>query len=330
MTGTLFSMYREDVSVVPTFSFHHFGILENMTESRKLRDLIKVPEVGIVVQGPIRHEYSFTLQTIKTYLLNFPDSQIILSTWNDEDINSFIPLTSENPNLHIITQEKPNNPGISNINLQICSTTVGLQKLKTMGIAYAIKTRTDQCMFDPLALIKLKDIYTQYAKNSKIITLSLGSFLFRPYGVSDFFQFGLTESLDKFWNVAHDHRLSYLSYNFSDKSSLRDFAKSEMCEVYLATRYLREHGEILDFSLRNSLMMYKKYFIVIDPYTIDLVWDKYTSQAGRWNQTSFPKPYQEISAGLWLILDSGIPGLAELDYLLDIPVLGGDFVRVSI
>lgn len=326
MAEVLFSFYRKDTLNLPTFREHHFRLNGSQRIHNELSELARLPEIGIIVQGPIRHEYSFTLQTIKMYLSNFPSSPIILSTWNDENIIVFQSLASQNSNLHIITQEKPKNPGISNINLQISSTMAGLEKLQILNCRYAVKTRTDQCMFDPLALVKLKNSYNLNFKDARILVLSLGSFLFRPYGPSDFFQFGLLETLSEFWSVVHDYRLSTSGFVFRDTSTLREFAKNEMCEVYLTTSYLRSKGEILDFSLRNSLLMYKKYFHIIDPPLIDLVWDKYTLLEGRWNQSSFPKPYQEMSEGIWLTLETSIDNLAQLDYLLDIPVIDRDFI----
>jgi hypothetical protein len=222
-------------------------------------------------------------------------------------------------------QKKPQNPGISNINLQINSTKVGLEKLQELKIKYAVKTRTDQCMFDPFALVKLMDYYKSDENQSRIAVMSLGSFLFRPYGPSDFFQFGLLEVLNEFWSVKHDDRLPADDFVFTEATSLREFAKNEMCEVFLATQYLRSKGEILDFTLLQSLLMYKKYFIVIDPSLVDLVWDKYTLLQNRWNQVSFPKPYQEMSEGIWMTLGTSIDSLARLDYLLDMPLKDRDF-----
>jgi hypothetical protein len=291
-----------------------------------LTKIIKNPQIGIVIQGPIRHDFDFTLQTVTLYLTNFQESPIVLSTWDDEDISAFLTLAAENSNFYIVTQSKPSNPGIRNINLQISSTLAGLKKLEALKSKYAIKTRTDQCFFDPLALVKLKNAYTIYSKEQRILVLSLNSFLFRPYGASDLFQFGLIEILVEFWSASPDSRLPVDNFVFTASSNLREYAKKEICEVYLTTNFLRRKGEVLDFSLHNSLLMYRKYFIILDTASIDLVWDKYTSHSNRWNQTSFPKPFQEISEGLWLSLESEMGDLSRLDYLLDMAFVNQDFL----
>ena len=325
MSEVLLGSYRKNTSNVVTFKQHNFLSISKDKSSTALHEIAKRPDIGIVLQGPIRHEYSFTMRTIEMYLSNFSGSPIILSTWDNEDVRELQLLAAENSNLHIVLQKKPQNSGISNINLQINSTKVGLEKLQELKIRYAVKTRTDQCMFDPLALVKLIDYYKSDENHSRIAVMSLGSFLFRPYGPSDFFQFGLLEVLSEFWSVKHDDRLPTEGFVFTEASNLREFAKNEMCEVFLATQYLRSKGEKLDFTLRHSLLMYKKYFIVLDPSLVDLVWDKYTLLQNRWNQVSFPKPYQEVSEGIWMTLDTSIESLAKLDYLLDMPLKDRDF-----
>ena len=320
-----FHIYRKYSPTIPTFSERTFGQISSGLSKFGLNEFTTNCDVGIVVQGPIRHENSFTLKTIEMYLHNFPDTPIILSTWDDEEIEAFRLIAGKNSNLHIIVQKKPQNPSVSNINLQISSTLSGLKKLKTLKKRYAIKTRTDQCMFDSLAIVKLISRYKTDPDQQKIIILSLGSFLFRPYGASDFFQFGLIELLEEYWSLPHDSRLHSEIFVFTETSSLREFAINELCEVYLATNYLRSKGEILDFTLHNSLLMYKKYFIVIDPSYIDIIWDKYTLKDGRWRELYFPMPYQEISEGIWLSLENSIASLAKLDFLLDVPIRDREF-----
>ena len=312
--------YRKYSLTVTTYNERTFGQISNGLSNFGLNELTINCDVGIVVQGPIRHENGFTLKTIEMYLLNFPDTPVVLSTWDDEEIEPFHLIASKNSNFHVIAQKKPQNPGVSNINLQISSTQVGLKKLKTFKKKYAIKTRTDQCMFDSLAIIKLISRYQVNPNEQRIMILSLGTFLFRPYGASDFFQFGLVELLEEYWKLPQDSRLPDDIFVFAETSSLREFASNELCEVYLATNYLRSKGEILDFTLRNSLLLFKKYFIIIDPLFIDMVWDKYTLKDGRWHQLYFPMPYQEISEGIWLSLENSIESLAKLDFLLDVPI----------
>ena len=74
-------------------------------------------KVGIVIQGPIIPRT--TLQICMFYKKIYPQVQIVLSTWESEDIEPFQRLQDER--FAIIGSEKPDVSGPSNINLQITS-----------------------------------------------------------------------------------------------------------------------------------------------------------------------------------------------------------------
>lgn len=322
----LFGLYRKQQIKYPIYDLLDFNVETNATENPQLN---RVSGAGIVIQGPIRKEFDFSYRMINYYLKVFKDVEIVLSTWDNEELKIFKELESKYLNFHIVSQKVPSQPGISNINLQITSTLAGLKKLEQLGVQFATKIRTDQGMFDPFAIIKLKHLFNTESLNNngvhRIVVLSLGTFLFRPYGVSDFFQFGFLRDLLTYWDVPFDYRkvedLRVVGWDFT----LRQWASKECIEVYLAAHYLRAKGEHLDFSLASSLLMFKSYFIVIDPSFIELIWDKHTSKANRWRQLSFPKLHQELTHGLWLTLDQNLKDLSELDYLLDIKLGESDF-----
>ena len=322
----MFNFYRKQQMKYPTYDVFDFAVEKNGLQNSHLN---RVSGAGIVIQGAIREEFDFSYRILDYYLQVFDNVQIVLSTWDGEELKKFRELESKHLNFHIIAQQIPSEPGISNINLQILSTLAGLKKLEELGVQFAIKTRTDQCMFDPFAIIKLKHLFSSESSNEngvqKIIVLSLGTFLFRPYGVSDFFQFGSIRDLLTYWDVPLDYRkivdLGIDGWDFT----LRQWSSEECIEVYLAAHYLRAKGERLDFSLGSSLLMFKSHFIVVDPAFIELIWDKRTYKSNRWKQTSFPKLHQELTHGLWLTLDQNMNRLSELDYLLDIKLGESDF-----
>ena len=78
---------------------------------------------AIIIQGPIRREDNFTLETVKLYRKHYPAATVILSTWEDEDVSSFEILKSEH--LKIILSPKPPIAGQNNVNMQIASTKAG-------------------------------------------------------------------------------------------------------------------------------------------------------------------------------------------------------------
>ena len=88
------------------------------------------------MQGPIILEENLTLETLKFYKNIFPENQLILSTWKNEEIKSIEKL--KNLDIEVILNEKPSFAGIANINYQIVSTSSGI-KAKEMGYNYVLK-----------------------------------------------------------------------------------------------------------------------------------------------------------------------------------------------
>lgn len=320
----LFILYRKNAQNYPVYGIYSFSPVKEFPPNNEVRFLQSYDDIGIILQGPIKHDFSFTYRTVVLYLSNFGGCQVVLSTWEDEDLSAFQELIESNGNFHLVLNEKPINEGISHINFQIHSTIAGIKKMEQLGIKYSIKSRTDQCMFDPFALIKLRDFFLSLERPEKLIFLSLGTFLFRPYSPSDFFQFGLTSSVKEYWDLPLDARTKREQPDVTGWS-LRNFSKFEVCEVYPAVNFLRKKGETLDFTLINSISMFKKHFSVIDPDRIGLVWDKYTYKRDRYSHRCFENPYQELNEGVVLILEDSLDHLAKLDYLLDLPVLNRDF-----
>ena len=94
-------------------------------------------EFAIILQGPIDNEENFTLETIRIYKKIFPNARIILSTWENENINQIRLIQKEN--IDLIQNKIPRNSGTGNINLQLKSTSAGIELAKSEGIKYTLK-----------------------------------------------------------------------------------------------------------------------------------------------------------------------------------------------
>src|SRR3990167_11502815 len=53
------------------------------------KETVEDASCAIIIQGPIRREDNFTLETVKLYRKHSPAATVILSTWEDEDISTF-------------------------------------------------------------------------------------------------------------------------------------------------------------------------------------------------------------------------------------------------
>lgn len=320
----LFVFYRKITGNLPTYEIHNFRRNAHLISPKPDQKEASRREFGIVIQGPIKHENMFTFKTIEMYLRDYPGCVIVLSTWNDENTASFRELAEKNTNFLLILNEKPVNEGISHINYQILSSFAGVSRLRELQVKYSLKTRTDQCFFNPLTFEILREKLGSDSSKKKIIFLSLGTFLFRPYAPSDFFQFGLTESIEKYWSIPFDDREKKDQPEINGWTS-REFSKFAVCEVYPAIEYLKSNGEYLDYTLENSLLMFKKYFLIIDAKRLDFVWDKYTYRSDRNKQNELPSPFQEFNESLELVIGDQISEYSKLDYLLDLPVKNRKF-----
>ena len=141
-------------------------------------------KMGILLQGRVSE---WLPSIIQEYKMNFPDTMILLSTWNNENI--------EGIDCEVVKTEppKPTHPHNNTTNHQIVGVKHGLKKLNSDII---LKCRTDQ-------FIHNKDIFKLYKENcpmEKIMVPDVGSQSNDSYRVSDFCQIATKENLESFWN----------------------------------------------------------------------------------------------------------------------------------
>ncbi len=271
----------------------------------KLESSIEASDcLGVVIQGSIGSD-GFVCETVKIYKKIFPCSQIVVSTWVGESGNAIKEL--ENVGASVILNEKPKNRGISNINLQIVSTRSGIEFAKSKGAKFILKTRSDQRIYATNTYDYFKNLLLTFPPlsdfvNQRIIGISLNTFLYRMYGLSDMLMFGHVEDVLKFWSVKQDDREPDFPFDASS-ATLREFAEWNVCEVYLATEYLKSLGHTPKWTLEDSWDVFKKYFCIIDKESIDLFWNKYTTLEYRWLRYDLShNNFYEISFRDWLSL----------------------------
>ncbi len=238
--------------------------------------LVITPKTAIILQGPIIKDNDFTLETIRIYKKIFPEAIIILSTWEDEDKNKIEKIKNEK--IELILNKKPLNPGTKNINLQIISSRAGVAKAKTLKTEYALKTRTDQRLYGINSLDYLRNITTAFPpaagngrQNKRIVGVSLNSFKYRPYGLSDMTIFGQIDDMLLYWGANLDERKLPLNLG----STTRDFSRARICEMYLATEFLKKIGHEPKMTITDSWDAFAKYFCVVDQISLDIFWYKY-------------------------------------------------------
>jgi hypothetical protein len=209
-------------------------------------------DISFVVQGPIiklgENSTKNVLQSIRT---NFPNSEIILSSWVGEDAKGLeydhLVLSEMPPSLHLYEKHQ------CNINRQIVSTVEGV---KVATKKYLIKTRTNTLFENNNLLTIFNDVPTNSVFENYVFTIDLFSrdiykstvksyrdgFLHHP---SDIFMMGLKKDILELFSCASATKKIMLNRNGLGKL---------VPEQYLWMHLLIRKGKIRNF--KNSLVRY--------------------------------------------------------------------------
>lgn len=267
--------------------------------------LLKEVRLAVVLQGPIVIEKNFTLETLKIYQKIFKGHELILSTWEggDEEVLSQV----KKLGVHCLVNKKPDYFGVSNINLQIVSSRSGVKKAKELGAEYVLKTRTDQRMYAPNIAEYLYNVTEVFPvrncnlrQKKRIVGVSLNTFKYRMYGLSDMLTYGHVDDMLLYWGVEEDMRVFDDEQRKEAAKSLDSFAKWRVCEVYLATEFLRKIDHEILWTLEDSWQVFSDYFCVVDKEQLDLFWPKYGRREYRWLDYTGKINFQELNFREWL------------------------------
>lgn len=261
------------------FSYH----LRSKNTNKIIDDSIKIKEklgrVGIILQGPIQYEDNFTYETLKLYKNIYPNSEIILSIWKDEkkdEINRI-----KNIEVVVLENDKPETGGFINLNYQIVSTKNAVLKAKELGCKYILKSRTDIRIYetgvDKFLISLLKSFPTNSLKQEqRIIGIDINTHKY-GIGISDIFQFGTIEEMEKMWNVDLVRKVTTMEeyLKFEKSSTAIDRFNFEFAECYLMKKYLLKNEIQLESKLESYYKVLKDNFIIIDSSMINMYWNKY-------------------------------------------------------
>ena len=232
--------------------------------------------VAIVMQGPIILKDKFTLETLQIYRKRLPEVQIILSTWDEYKTGQLQEF--KDIGVKVIINKKPEYFGISNINLQIESTKNGIIQAKKHGANYCLRTRTDQRIYRHdfilffFSLLKIFPINNNFNIKERLISVSLNTYKYRLYGITDMMMFGNIDDMILYWDADFDSR-RWEDIKFED--TVEGWSKARVCEIFLSTEYLKKIGYRPQWSIQDSWKVFAKFFCIIDKSAIDMFWRKY-------------------------------------------------------
>jgi len=228
----------------------------------------------ILLQGPINNYKNFTFETIKLYNKIYPNVDVILSTWIDEDEKIIKDI--EKLKVHIILSEKPTQFGRANVNLQIISTKNGIQYACENKYEYILKTRTDYRIHAPDFFVHAIDLLESYPLSSEVIGIQKKRLLsisegnkYALYVVPDKSMFGHISDMVKYWNPPIDLRFD------EPEESLKSMAKYGVAESYFLKHYLNALKIMYQYDLKCYWNIMANHFIVMDWHSADVYWCKY-------------------------------------------------------
>jgi len=261
---------------------------------------------GIVMQGPLLSDNNYTLNTLTQYRKWFPESPVIFSTWNDQNPETLDKIRGLGCDVLVSdTQEFEVHSANSNFNRQLHSSHLGIAQAARLGVKFAVKTRSDQRIYNPHSLESLQELLRKFElrnavnQNARIAVSSLNTFALRLYGVSDMFTFGQIDDLLVYWNGRLDLRKVSNSGGFS-----RSYATNRNMEVFLATNFLENCGDSLEWTLADYWDSLARRFLVVDSNYLDLHWPKYRPIENRWSWNN-DKRSAEVSFAMWLGMLNG-------------------------
>lgn len=233
-------------------------------------------ELAIIIQGNIGNNINFLIETLKIYKIIFPNTLIIVSTWEDEKKDD-LKLISE-LGIDLILNKKPEKSGFGNINLQIISTKSGLDLAKNKNVKYCIKTRPD-CRMNKndiypflKGLVNTFPLKNNMKAHQRVFASSVNTCKYKIYGTTDILLFGyIDDLLIYFEDTLFDESL--IKYNFGTFPSIIN-STPVVAETFLCARYLKNLDVKLEWTLEHWWECLKNYFCIIDADSLDFLWKK--------------------------------------------------------
>jgi hypothetical protein len=263
---------------------------------------------GILIQGPIVK--NFTIDTAKYYKELYNNHEVVIST--DSRLSYSEVKNLQKLKIKYVNYE-PIKKNQANLSSQSHSVIQGINYLKKKKVNYVLKTRSDQKCLNPLFLNNIYFWYQNFNNNkNKILFANLHAHLFWPYDIPDYFIFSTIEEVEKFFlidkkdlNELHDqNKIKHFQRKIENAKTNIDYAKLLGGGSYFCINYLKQKYKLkkISFNLKTYYNYLAKDFILIDSYSLGLVWLKYNLFLNRDHPTMFSRFYaeREISIYDWL------------------------------
>jgi len=279
-------------------------------------------EFVIVLQGPVSDQEAlkYLQATLHIYRKIYPNLKIVVSSYIlDKEFLKQLDSAYYDQLLCIDDEDLK-----SNFERQIKSASEGINAAGVFKRKYVIKSRVDQRLTEPAAMLYFKFLLESFPPHHKISDVrilgsSFNSWLYRPLGISDMLVVGSYPDMIKFWEFDD----SIKSYSLVDgivnyrESWLSD--TSLHFESFLAARFMAKYGFRFSTNpIQDNLRMWRDFMVVADANVIGHEWKKRSTffignTLTKYSSSLNPNSLREISFLSWLALYVGEFTLAEID-----------------
>ena len=258
------------------------------------RNNITSSNISVIVQGPVYRpageSSKFTTKlVISSIRKNFPNAEIILSTWHGSDINDLdydVVSLSIDPGSYI---QNPSSDVYHNVNRQLISTMAGL-KIATRK--YALKTRSDVIFKNDrslkyLTMFKKRSadycITTSRVLVTNITTVNPRRFIQLPFHPCDWFYFGLKEDLINIFDIplfpepefTYWFKTRKYPFNHPNSRSTTRYAPENYIWYSFCKKYYKIEFEHLCDISNNNIKISEKTFannlVILNPWQLGIV-----------------------------------------------------------
>ena len=257
---------------------------------------MKTSDITVVFQGafkPYGQQGAMPFaEILKRTRKSIPGATIMVSTWGTADVPSILPIDtlvlSKDPGA--LAPLKMTDDKANNINRQIVCTRAGLDQVVT---PYAVKLRTD-CFLEHAGFIDFymdqlrRDQRPQRIVTSAFFTLDTDVFERFPYHVSDWFQFGLTSVLRRYWAAPlmtasagrfYEDRPHAPESNVFETRFRAQFAVEQYICMHYAAELNYPAPQYLNDTSPTVLAGYRRFLadetLILDPWQSGVVFPKY-------------------------------------------------------
>jgi len=278
----LIALFTQLRNIDNKINYYEFSIYPKKPKSLYGID-IDCMQLGVILQGPI-YDFDFVYETVKWYK-KCGIQKIVVSTetrLTKAEVNTLSEISQ------LFTLAKPLSKGVWNENSQMNTTHVAVEYLQSIGLEYAVKTRTDQRIYNEFSFSHILHLLQarKYATKdgAPLIVLSNNSSILKTNNICDhLYASSISNLVEIFDGELRDGERLLASYGLTranlhaHRESVVSFKTYELeAEQWLYSKFLAKV-----YTGESQLDPFKAYLgsiinalIVLDPEELDLFWTK--------------------------------------------------------